>query len=83
VNSEGVGLAFETHAPVGKAAAGQFTTLKCKKAPRAPTGGISQMDIPPRWRRKRRGKRLKDEVVLDSRADADQLALVAALNVVC
>jgi hypothetical protein len=65
VNSEDVGLAFETHAPAGRAAAGQFTTLKCKKAPRDANRRDVAVDIPPRWRPNMPCKQLEDEVVLD------------------
>lgn len=79
MDSEGVGLAFETHAPAGRAAAGQFTTLKCKKAPR----GANRRDVAMTSRRagdaNMARKQLEDEVVLDPRSDADELALIATL----
>ena len=79
MDSEGVGLAFETHAPAGKAAAGQFTALKYKKAPRGANRRDVALDTPPRWRPNMARKQLEDEVVLDPRANTDELALIAAL----
>jgi hypothetical protein len=61
---------------LANAAGGQFTALKRKKAPRGATGGMSP------WTSRRAAgismgrRQSENEVVLDPRADADELTLM-------